>query len=146
MVDEEEAEALDRLLGSLQKKDEVQQRAEAITQLSVSAWHCTTCGIISERRKPQCQVRAPARTCVPLKDPMLVLGVQPDSEVLRGKRSGMIDAGTCWQARECNQALVDVQRLQKSLHHHRCQVPHQALPQPQVLLPTTGMARTCCHV
>ncbi len=58
-VDEEEAEKLDRLLGSMQKKDEVQQRMEAITQLSVGAWHCTTCDIITERRKAQCQVPCP---------------------------------------------------------------------------------------
>lgn len=56
-VDEEEADKLDRLLGSMQKKDEVQQRMEAITQLSVGAWHCTTCDIITERRKAQCQVQ-----------------------------------------------------------------------------------------
>lgn len=55
-VEDEEAEKMDRLLGSMQKKDELQQRAEAITQLSVSAWHCSTCDIITERRKPHCQV------------------------------------------------------------------------------------------
>ncbi|BDA42677.1 probable protein MCM10 homolog at N-terminal half [Coccomyxa sp. Obi] len=60
-VDEEEADKLDRLLGSMQKKDEVQQRMEAITQLSIGAWHCTTCDIITERRKAQCQDHAGKR-------------------------------------------------------------------------------------
>ncbi|CAL8467671.1 g7209 [Coccomyxa elongata] len=60
-VDEEEADKLDRLLGSMQKKDEVQQRMEAITQLSVGAWHCTICDIITERRKAQCQDHAGKR-------------------------------------------------------------------------------------
>ena len=56
IVDDEEADKMDRLLGSMQKKDELQQRGEAITQLSVSSWHCITCDIITERRKPACQV------------------------------------------------------------------------------------------
>ncbi|EIE24646.1 hypothetical protein COCSUDRAFT_46891 [Coccomyxa subellipsoidea C-169] len=60
-VDDEEAEKLDKLLGSMQKKDELQQRGEAITQLSVTAWHCTTCDIITERRKPKCQDHAGKR-------------------------------------------------------------------------------------
>jgi hypothetical protein len=42
----------------MERKDEVQQRAESITHLSVSAWHCTTCKALSERRKPQCLVSA----------------------------------------------------------------------------------------
>ena len=55
-MDDEEEQRLDRLLGALAARDEVQQRAEAVTKLQVSAWHCRTCGTTTERRRPACQV------------------------------------------------------------------------------------------
>lgn len=58
LVEDEEEQRLDRLLGALAARDEVQQRAEAVTRLQVSAWHCRTCGTTTERRRPACQVHA----------------------------------------------------------------------------------------
>ena len=57
-MEDEEEQRLDRLLGALAARDEVQQRAEAVTRLQVSAWHCRTCGTTTERRRPACQVHA----------------------------------------------------------------------------------------
>lgn len=56
MIEDEEHERLDALLGTLQRKDEVQQRMEAITQLAVTAWRCATCDSTTDKRRPSCQV------------------------------------------------------------------------------------------
>ena len=39
---------------SYQQKDEVAQRAEAITKLMVSGFKCCSCGTLTEKRRPQC--------------------------------------------------------------------------------------------
>ena len=55
-IEDEEAERLDALLGTLQCKDEAQQRMESITHLSVTAWRCATCNSVTNKRRPGCQV------------------------------------------------------------------------------------------
>ena len=57
MIDDEEHERLNSLLGSMQQRDEAQQRMESITHLTVTAWRCTTCDSTTEKRRPTCQVR-----------------------------------------------------------------------------------------
>ena len=56
MIEDEEHERLDALLGTLQRKDEVQQRMEAITHLTVTAWRCATCSSTTDKRRASCQV------------------------------------------------------------------------------------------
>ncbi|CAL5219574.1 g1434 [Coccomyxa viridis] len=55
VIEDEEHERLDALLGTLQRKDEVQQRMEAITHLTVTAWRCATCNSTTDKRRPSCQ-------------------------------------------------------------------------------------------
>lgn len=55
LVDDEDHERLTRLLTALEKKDEMQQRMEAITKLNVTAFHCKNCGSTTERRNPECR-------------------------------------------------------------------------------------------
>ena len=56
VIEDEEHERLDVLLGTLQSKDEVQQRMEAITHLTVTAWRCATCNSTTDKRRASCQV------------------------------------------------------------------------------------------
>ena len=71
MIEDEEHERLDALLGTLQRKDEVQQRMEAITHLTVTAWRCATCNSTTDKRRPSCQV---SRCSCPLQTAPLLLG------------------------------------------------------------------------
>ena len=62
VIEDEEHERLDALLGTLQHKDEMQQRMEAVTHLTVTAWRCATCNSTTDKRRPSCQVsHAPCR-------------------------------------------------------------------------------------
>lgn len=63
MIEDEEHGRLDALLGTLQRKDEAQQRMEVITQLTVTAWRCATCACTTDRRRTACQVRTPLPCC-----------------------------------------------------------------------------------
>ena len=71
MIEDEEHERLDALLGTLQRKDEVQQRMEAITHLTVTAWRCAICNSTTDKRRPSCQV---SRCFCPLQTAPLLLG------------------------------------------------------------------------
>ncbi|KAL0050163.1 hypothetical protein WJX82_005580 [Trebouxia sp. C0006] len=55
LVDDEDHERLTRVLTALEKKDNMQQRMEAITKLNVTAYHCKNCGSTTERRNPECR-------------------------------------------------------------------------------------------
>ncbi|KAA6429228.1 MAG: MCM10 protein [Trebouxia sp. A1-2] len=55
LVDDEDHERLTRVLTALEKKDDMQQRMEAITKLNVTAFHCKNCGSTTERRHPECR-------------------------------------------------------------------------------------------
>eukprot|EP00884_Botryococcus_braunii_P012065 jgi/Botrbrau1/2085/Bobra.0047s0046.2 len=55
LVEDAEHEQLMSALSSLQKKDELAQRLEAITKLQVTAFQCHTCGLVTEKRRAGCQ-------------------------------------------------------------------------------------------
>ena len=55
LVAAEEGEDLDRMMSSLQQKDECAQKAESVSRLAVAAFHCRTCSIITERKRPECR-------------------------------------------------------------------------------------------
>ncbi len=55
LVMEEEDGKLDSMLTSLQKKDELTQKAEATTKLKVQAFQCHTCKSLTERRETECR-------------------------------------------------------------------------------------------
>ena len=61
MIDDEEHERINSLLGSMQQRDEAQQRMASITHLTVTAWRCATCASTTDKRRPACQVRQHSR-------------------------------------------------------------------------------------
>ena len=61
MIDDEEHERINSLLGSMQQRDEAQQRMASITHLTVTAWRCTACDSTTDKRRPACQVRQHSR-------------------------------------------------------------------------------------
>ena len=63
MIDDEEHERINSLLGSMQQRDEAQQRMASITHLTVTAWRCATCDSTTDKRRPACQVRQHSRCC-----------------------------------------------------------------------------------
>ncbi|CAK0761581.1 hypothetical protein CVIRNUC_002874 [Coccomyxa viridis] len=55
VIDDEEHERINSLLGSMQQRDEAQQRMASITHLTVTAWRCATCESTTDKRRPACQ-------------------------------------------------------------------------------------------
>ena len=60
MIEDEEHERLNMLLGTLERKDEAQQRMESVTHLQVTAWRCATCNCTNDKRHTTCQVIWPS--------------------------------------------------------------------------------------
>ena len=60
VIEDEEHERLHMLLGTLERKDEAQQRMESVTHLQVTAWRCATCNCTTDKRRTTCQVIWPS--------------------------------------------------------------------------------------
>ena len=45
-MEDEEHQRLDKVMSGLQARDEVAQKAESVTKLQVSAFHCKTCNYL----------------------------------------------------------------------------------------------------
>ena len=60
LVDEEEEARLDRVVGALERRDELAQRMDSVTRLAVQAFCCRACGYTAERRRPECAAHAHA--------------------------------------------------------------------------------------
>ena len=63
LLEDEDEARLQRTMDALSARDEVQQRAAAVTKLPVTAWHCRECRTTTERRRPGCQARGRPAPC-----------------------------------------------------------------------------------
>lgn len=54
LVEKDEQSQLDKLMTSLQPRDECQQKAESLTKMTVSAFDCKTCRRVTEGKRPEC--------------------------------------------------------------------------------------------